>query len=77
MPTSARRRTGARRSASCTRRLHSILWVTLLGGLIAVLGFIFCIIPGIYLWVSFTVAVPVSHRAHQGAQGALPVARRS
>ena len=32
-----------------TRRLHSIIWVTFLGGLIAVIGFIFCIVPGVYL----------------------------
>lgn len=42
-----------------TRRLHSIIWVTLLGGLIAVIGFIFCIVPGVYLYISFVVAVPV------------------
>jgi hypothetical protein len=42
-----------------TRRLHSLIWVTFLGGLIAVIGFIFCIAPGIYLYISFVVAVPV------------------
>ena len=39
-------------------RLHSILWVTFLGGLLTVIGLIFCIIPGIYLWIAFAVAIP-------------------
>ncbi len=42
-----------------SRRIHSILWITFLAGLIGILGFILCIIPGVYLWVGFTVAVPV------------------
>ena len=41
------------------RRLRSIIWVTLLGGLAAGLGLILCIIPGVYLWVVFSLAVPV------------------
>ena len=45
--------------AYAARRLHSILWVTFLGGLLAVLGLILFIIPGIYLYVAFAVAVPV------------------
>ena len=40
-------------------RLHSILWITLLGGIATVIGFVFCIVPGIYLWIAFAVAVPV------------------
>ena len=40
-------------------RLHSILWITILGGIATVVGFVFCIIPGIYLWIAFAVAVPV------------------
>jgi hypothetical protein len=40
-------------------RLHSILWITLLGGIATVIGFVFCIIPGVYLWIAFAVAVPV------------------
>jgi hypothetical protein len=39
--------------------VHSILWVTLFGGFIALLGFLVCILPGIWLYVSFAVAVPV------------------
>ena len=41
------------------RRLHSILWVTLLSTVIALVGFVFLIVPGIYLYVGFAVAVPV------------------
>ena len=41
------------------RRLHSILWVTFLGGLLAVLGLILLIVPGVYLYISFAVAIPV------------------
>jgi hypothetical protein len=40
-------------------RIHSILWITLLGGIATVVGLVFCIIPGIYLWIAFAVAVPV------------------
>ena len=40
------------------RRLHSVLWVTVLGGLLVGLGILLCIAPGIYLVVAFTVAVP-------------------
>ena len=41
------------------RRLHSLLWVSLLGAILTVLGAVACLVPGIYLAVSFTVAVPV------------------
>jgi hypothetical protein len=40
-------------------RLHSILWISLLSTLAAGLGLILCVIPGIYLWVCFSLAVPV------------------
>ena len=40
------------------RRVHSILWVTVLGGFVAFLGLLACVIPGIWLYVSFAVAVP-------------------
>jgi hypothetical protein len=41
------------------RRLHSIIWVTLIAGVATVVGLILCIAPGIYLWVSFSLAIPV------------------
>jgi hypothetical protein len=39
-------------------RLRSIVWVTLLASIAAGLGLILCIIPGVFLWVAFAVAVP-------------------
>lgn len=41
------------------RRLHSILWVTFLGTLLAVVGLFLFIVPGVYLYAAFAVAVPV------------------
>jgi hypothetical protein len=40
------------------RRLHSIIWVSLLAFFLGALGLILCIAPGIWLYVSWTVAVP-------------------
>jgi hypothetical protein len=53
------RPTSKRSLGFALRRVHSIVWVTFLGGLLAFLGLIACIIPGIWLYVSFAVAVPV------------------
>jgi hypothetical protein len=39
-------------------RIHSIVWVTILGGVVAGIGFVLCILPGIYLWVGFSLAIP-------------------
>jgi hypothetical protein len=41
------------------RRLHSLLWLTIVQGVLLVLGFVACVIPGIWLWVSWSVAIPV------------------
>ena len=41
------------------RRLHSILWIVLLGGFLTVLGLLVVIVGAVYLWVSFAVALPV------------------
>jgi hypothetical protein len=40
------------------RRLHSILWISFLTYLLAGLALIPCILPGIWLYFSWTVAVP-------------------
>jgi hypothetical protein len=40
------------------RRAHSLLWVSLLGGLVVGVAFALCFIPGIYLGVAFAVAIP-------------------
>jgi len=41
------------------RHLHSIVWVTVLGWILVILGFIACVLPSIWLYVSFALAVPV------------------
>lgn len=45
--------------AFALRRFRSILWIVVLGGFLTVLGFLLLIVPGIYLAVSFAVALPV------------------
>lgn len=41
-----------------TRKLHSVLWVSLLSGLFMVLGFVALIVPGIWLYGCYAVALP-------------------
>jgi hypothetical protein len=41
------------------RRLPAIVGVALLSGLLVGLGWLFCLVPGVYLYVAFSVAVPV------------------
>lgn len=41
------------------RKLHSVIWVTLLGGFCVLLGLIAGIAPGVYLYTMFAVAIPV------------------
>jgi hypothetical protein len=53
-------RTGWRESLSyALRHIHSLLWVTFLSGLIGIVGLVLCIVPGVYFWVAFSLAVPV------------------
>ena len=40
-------------------KLRSIVWVGLLNALGVGLGFLFCIVPGVWLYVSWAIAVPV------------------
>ena len=40
------------------KRLRSLVWLTMVFGLLLVLGFVACIVPGIYLYVAWSVAVP-------------------
>jgi hypothetical protein len=42
-----------------TARLGPLVWVSFLGGLGVVLGLVLCIIPGVYLYGLWAVAVPV------------------
>jgi hypothetical protein len=44
--------------AEVLRRLHSIIWVSILAFVLGALGLIACIAPGIWLYISWTVAVP-------------------
>jgi hypothetical protein len=41
------------------RRLRSVIWVSLLGWLLVLLGTVLCILPGIYLYTCFVIVVPV------------------
>lgn len=40
-------------------RLGSIVWVALLVGVLELIGLFICVIPGVYLWAAFAVAMPV------------------
>src|SRR3954464_12052833 len=40
------------------RRFHSVLWVSILVGIASTLALVLIIVPGIWLWFSFAVAVP-------------------
>jgi glycerophosphoryl diester phosphodiesterase family protein len=40
------------------RRFHSILWIVVLSGIVIVVGFVFCVLPGVWLGVAFAVALP-------------------
>jgi hypothetical protein len=62
--------------AFALRRVHSIIWVTVLGGFLVVLGVIACIIPGIWLYVSFAVAVPALLMENVRGRRALGRSRR-
>ncbi|MGH9138172.1 MAG: hypothetical protein ACRD0G_14185 [Acidimicrobiales bacterium] len=39
-------------------RLRSLLWLAFLSGVLAALGLLACIVPGVYFYVAWTVAVP-------------------
>ena len=41
------------------RRLGALLWLTLIHGVIVLLAFAACIAPGVWLYVAWSVAVPV------------------
>jgi hypothetical protein len=49
------------------RRLHSVLWITLLITLILIPAFIACILPGVWLAVAYSVAIPA--RLTEGVKG--------
>lgn len=41
------------------RRLGSLIWLSIVLGVLLLLGFLACVIPGIYFYGAWTVAVPV------------------
>ena len=41
------------------RRLHSVLWLVFLTGLVTGVGILLCIVPGVYFAVAFSVVMPV------------------
>jgi hypothetical protein len=41
------------------RRLHSVLWILVLSMLILIPAFIACVLPGVWLGVAYSVAIPV------------------
>jgi hypothetical protein len=55
------------------RRAHSLVWVSLLAAFFTFLGTILLILPGIFLFISFTVAVPAL--LSEGLRGRRALAR--
>jgi hypothetical protein len=41
------------------KRLPAVIGVTILSTIFVLIGVIFCIVPGVYLWAAFYVAIPV------------------
>jgi len=58
------------------RRLPAIVWLSILSGIFVFLGTLLFVIPGIYLYVAFTVAVPVLLVEGAGSWHALGRSRR-
>ena len=58
------------------RRLPAIVWLSVLAIIIVFLGFVCFVIPGVYLYVAFTVAVPVLLVEGAGPWGALRRSRQ-
>ena len=59
MPTSAARSIPTRRCASACARLGSVIWVSVLYGLGIFVGLLLLIVPGIFVTVAWSVAIPV------------------
>jgi hypothetical protein len=41
------------------RKWRSIVWLTILNGLLVGIGFVACIVPGVYFYAAFAVAMPI------------------
>lgn len=57
-------------------RLGSLMLVSFLGALLAFVGFLLFVLPGIYLWIAFSVAAPVLLFEGVKGTGALGRSRR-
>jgi hypothetical protein len=53
------------------RRLHRVIWLSILSAILITLATIACIVPGIYFWAAFYVAIPVLLIEGQGGFKAL------
>ena len=58
------------------KRAHSLLWVTLLGGLLVLTGTVLFFIPGLYLGVAFAVVIPAVMTEDVRGRAALRRSRR-
>ena len=58
------------------KRAHSLLWVTLLGGLLVMTGTVLFFIPGLYLGVAFAVVIPAVMTEDIRGRAALRRSRR-
>ena len=57
-------------------RLGSLILVSLLGAVLTFLGFLLFVLPGVYLWIAFSVAAPVLLFEGVKGSGALGRSRR-
>ncbi|MDQ3784129.1 MAG: hypothetical protein M3360_04525 [Actinomycetota bacterium] len=57
-------------------RLGSLMLVSFLGAVLAFLGFLLFVLPGVYLWIAFSVAAPVVLFEGMEGTGALGRSRR-
>ena len=53
------------------KRFGTVFGASLLVGLVVAIGFIFLIVPGVYLWTIFAVTIPVVVIEGQGVTGAM------
>jgi hypothetical protein len=59
-----------------TQRLRSVVWVSFLIGLLGGLGFLACIVPGVYFFVAWSVAMPALLLENERGRKALRRSRR-
>ncbi|MDQ1444399.1 MAG: hypothetical protein QOI20_863 [Acidimicrobiaceae bacterium] len=52
-------------------RLRSLIWLALLSLLLLGVGLVLCVVPGVYLWTAWSVAIPVLLLENQKGMSAL------